>query len=115
MAFVAKACSKKSALEPKVSGELGNNAESKGDKKTLTLISEEDSTAKALGYKHDASKVQAALKVKKNNTPGSKQNCANCAFYSKLDPVEDGGKCQLLVNGYVKSKGWCKSWSLKQG
>ena len=92
LALLIKACSKKSTLEPQVSGELGNETTNQAEGKALALLSEEDSTAQALGYKHDASQVKADLKVEKNGTPGSKQTCLNCAFYSKTR----------------RSKGWWK-------
>lgn len=112
-AIIIQACTKKSDPEPNVSGELG--ADKPVTEKPLELVSETDATAIALGYKHNAAEVDSALKIEKNGTPGAKQSCSNCAFYSPLAGVEGGGKCQLIMAGYVKSGGWCKSWSLKQG
>ncbi len=109
-AFIANACSKKADPKPNVSGELGADT---GAEKPLELVSETDATAVALGYKHDASSVPAAEKAEKNGTVGAEQKCSNCAFYSAIDGVE-GGKCSLILSGYVKPAGWCKSWSLKQ-
>ena len=111
-ALIAQACSKKSEPETNVSGELG--ADENAGSKPLELVSETDNTAVALGYKHDATAVPAAEKAEKNGTPGAQQNCSNCAFYAPIEGV-DGGKCTLIMAGYVKPGGWCKSWSLKQG
>jgi hypothetical protein len=113
-AFVIQACTKKSEPEANVSGELGAGQPAAGEK-PLELVPETDATVVALGYKHDAAQVDASLKTEKNGTAGNLQNCANCAFYAPLAGVEGGGKCQLIMSGYVKSQGWCKSWSLKQG
>jgi hypothetical protein len=112
-AVIIQACTKKSDEAPAIAGELAPNADAAV--KALELVSESDATATALGYKHNASAVPAAEKTEKNGTKGDKQNCSNCAFYSALEGVEGGGKCQLITAGYVKSTGWCKSWSLKQG
>lgn len=114
--FIAQACSKKSQPETNVSGELGADAsaDAAAANKPLELVSESDSTAVALGYKHDASTVPASEKAEKNGTAGAQQNCSNCAFYAPIEGV-DGGKCTLITSGYVKPAGWCKSWSLKQG
>lgn len=110
-AYFTQACSKKSDPVPNVSGELG--ADKAADKPATELISESDGTASALGYKHDASTVPASEKVEKNGTPGSQQTCFNCVFYTA--DGSDRGKCALLPAGLVAAKGWCKSWSLKQG
>lgn len=112
-AYIAQACSKKTPESPVVTGELGSDTPSKTESKALEFIPETDSTASALGYKHDAKTVPAGEKTEKNGTPGAQQTCKNCVFYTVADGV-DGGKCALLPSGYVKADGWCKSWSLKQ-
>lgn len=113
-AFVIQACSKKADEAPAVTGELGADANAAATK-PLELVSESDATSTALGYKHNAADVPAAEKIEKNGIKGAAQNCTNCAFYAPLEGIDGGGKCQLIMAGYVKSSGWCKSWSLKQG
>lgn len=114
-ALVIQACSKKSTPEANVSGELGADANNAANTAAPTLVSETDATATALGYKHDGSTIPAAEKPEKNGIAGGNQNCTNCAFYAPIEGVVDGGKCSLIMAGYVKSTGWCKSWSVKQG
>lgn len=65
-------------------------------------VSETDTMAAALRYKHDASKSEGK---------GKSQTCANCNFYMKDN--EGWGKCTLLQTGLVASKGWCASWVKK--
>ncbi len=117
-AFVAQACSKKADPNANVTGELGAEADAAATTpaadKPLALVSETDATATALGYKHNAAEIPAAEKTEKNGIAGANQNCKNCAFFAAIDGVE-GGKCSLIMAGYVKPNGWCKSWSLKQG
>lgn len=112
-AFIAQACSKKADDSPNVSGELG--ADTPAANEEMKAVSPTDPTAQALGYAENAASVDPSLKVEKNGVAGAEQNCANCAFYSGLESIENGGKCQLIMSGYVKAGGWCKSWAKKQG
>lgn len=74
-------------------------------------VSEADPTASALGYKHDASKVDLK-KFPQRGTPAAKtQFCDNCMFYTNVDGKS--GKCQLIQTGTVNPKGWCVSWAKK--
>jgi High potential iron-sulfur protein len=81
----------------------------------LVLVDEKSSLAVTLKYASDASTVPAGLKVAKAGVDGANQNCANCMFYTKSGKVgsDEVGKCQLLVQGVVKGKGWCSSWTKK--
>jgi len=71
------------------------------------LVSEDDPTAKALGYKADGSKVDAA----KFKTWAKTNTCANCNFYKVKDA--NSGPCMALGNKLVASKGWCSAWVKK--
>jgi len=71
-------------------------------------VEETNPMAKALGYKKDASTVDAKKfpKYKAGN------NCSNCVQYSKLN---DGwGKCKIISAGPVSSGGWCNSYLQKK-
>ena len=76
--------------------------------------------AVALGYTHDASKVDTAKFPKRKGPEGEKQFCDNCIFYTqgglKVTGREgDFGKCTIFPQGLVAAKGWCNTWTLKPG
>ncbi len=79
----------------------------------VTYVSESDNVAQSLGYKEDASSVDASVRADKGETKGSEQFCTNCRFYTAEEGA-DYGKCTLFPGKYVKGQAWCKSWSLKQ-
>jgi len=72
-------------------------------------VTESDPTAKALGYKADASKVDTAKY--KQFVKGS--TCATCNFYVAKGAAE--GTCTALGGRLVASKGWCTAYIKKQG
>ncbi len=74
----------------------------------LPHLEESDATAMALGYKHDASLVDAAKYPQ--HKPG--QACNNCnLFQGKAgDPW---GPCQLFPGKDVNAKGWCAGYAAK--
>lgn len=81
------------------------------------LLDENDTLAKAMQYKHDASKVGPMRTDKK-------AFCNNCSKYNLCMDGNKGCKplakkdlakapaapCQIF-KGNVKAKGWCLSWS----
>lgn len=69
----------------------------------LTLA---DPTAKALDYVEDASKS-----TNPKHKPGA--DCSKCMFYS--GGKTGRGPCQLFPGKSVAAKGWCVSYSPKQG
>ena len=72
----------------------------------LPALSESDPTATALGYKEDATKVDAA------KFPKHKPNevCGNCNFFQG-----SGGRapCTLFPGKSVNAKGWCSAYAAK--
>lgn len=72
--------------------------------KGAKALDEKAPMANALGYKHDASKVDT--KRYKKYVAG--QNCANCAQYVKKN--EKWGECKIIKGGLVASEGWCNSY-----
>lgn len=71
-------------------------------------LTEDDPTAKALGYKADATKVDATKFA--NYKPG--QNCATC----KLVQGTDGPAmrpCALFPGKTVHAAGWCAAFAPK--
>lgn len=74
--------------------------------------------AQALGYTHEATKVDTTKYPKRQGSEGAKQFCDNCALYTqggvKLAGQEgEWGKCTMFADGLVNAKGWCNSWVLK--
>lgn len=71
-------------------------------------VEESDPTAVALGYRHDATKVDPKKFPKYQ--PG--QICANCALYQgkASDPW---APCPALAGKLVNAKGWCTAWVKK--
>ncbi|MEE4296076.1 MAG: high-potential iron-sulfur protein [Wenzhouxiangella sp.] len=67
-----------------------------------------DAMAQSLGYKHDASEVDAARYP--NRDPS--HNCANCILYQGAAGEEWGG-CPLFPGKVVNAKGWCSSYTPK--
>jgi len=72
-------------------------------------LTEDDATAKALGYKHDATTVDVVKYPKRGDEAGKKQFCNNCALFAKKEEG-DWAPCSLFQNKLVSSKGWCSAW-----
>ena len=71
-------------------------------------LEETDPTAVALGYRHDASKVDA----KKFPAFAADHNCANCQLYQGK-AGEAWGACGAVGGKLVSTKGWCVAWVKK--
>ena len=74
--------------------------------------------AVALGYVHDASKVDTTKFPKRAGPEGQKQFCKNCLFMQSAGLKADGqegawGKCAIFPMGLVSEAGWCNTWSPK--
>lgn len=89
------------AAKDKMSGASGS----------LPKLSEDDPVAKALGYKHDASKVDAAAYP--NRAPNA--NCSNCVLYVDSAAEEGWGGCSIFAGKAVNANGWCASYQPKAG
>ncbi len=74
--------------------------------RAAALLDEQDPQALKLGYKADASKVDA------QKYPGHKpsQTCANCQLYQG-DADSAAGGCVLFGDKNVAAKGWCSAWA----
>lgn len=71
-------------------------------------LSEDDATAQALGYVHDASTSDNAARQE-----GA--ICANCSLYAK-DQEQDGwAPCSIFPGKLVNGEGWCTVWQQAQG
>ena len=76
----------------------------------LPHLDEKDSLAAAMGYVHDASKVDAN-KIPQFK-PGSK--CSNCLQLQGKEG-DQWRPCNLFPGKLVAADGWCKVWVLKPG
>ena len=64
--------------------------------------------ASALGYKHDASKVDS----KKYPAYAAGKNCANCTLYQGK-ASDAWASCAAMGGKQVNAKGWCMAWAKK--
>jgi hypothetical protein len=71
-------------------------------------LEESDATATALGYKHDATKVDS----KKSPTYMAGRACGNCQLYQGK-PGDAWGVCAVMGGKLVNAKGWCSAWAKK--
>jgi hypothetical protein len=71
-------------------------------------VDENDTSAQALGYKHDATKVDKAKFP--NYKPG--ETCANCQLF-QAKPGAAWGPCPLFAGKEVNAKGWCSAYAKK--
>lgn len=69
-------------------------------------LEETDAQATALGYKHDATKVD----TKKFPAWQAGRNCVNCQLYQGKDAW---GACGAVGGKLVNAKGWCVAWVKK--
>jgi High potential iron-sulfur protein len=73
-----------------------------------TRLEETDAIAVPLGYKHDASKVDAT----KYPAYAAGRNCANCQLYQGK-AADPWGACAVAGGKLVSGKGWCVVWAKK--
>jgi len=73
-------------------------------------LAENDPTAKALNYRHDA---KAAPRVDKQGVAAKDQFCHNCNLIQATSG--DWRPCQIFPGKAVNANGWCASWTKKAG
>jgi hypothetical protein len=71
-------------------------------------LDEKDPQAVALGYVHDATRVDA----KKWPKYAAGQLCSNCALY-QAKATDPWGGCPLFAGRQVAGNGWCNAWAKK--
>ncbi|MEO6564441.1 MAG: high-potential iron-sulfur protein [Casimicrobiaceae bacterium] len=71
-------------------------------------LQESDALAVSLGYKADATQVDA--KKFPNYVAG--RNCANCSLYVGK-PTDAWAACGAVGGKQVSAKGWCIAWAKK--
>jgi len=65
-------------------------------------LSEEDPQARALNYRHDATKVD-------HPDYQEGRTCANCQLYTDAE-AEAWGPCSAFPGRKVAAGGWCSAW-----
>lgn len=71
-------------------------------------VDEQDPTAKSLGYRHDATKVDKTKFAKYK----AGEACANCQLYQGK-AGEAWGPCPIFSGKEVSAKGWCSAYVKK--
>lgn len=71
-------------------------------------LDENDPTAQALGYKHDATKVDKAKFPKY----AAGEDCANCQLYQGK-AGDEWGPCPIFGGKQVHKDGWCSAYAKK--
>lgn len=72
-------------------------------------VDEEEAVAKSLGYRHDASQVDATAFPKRAMEQGAGQFCNNCALFEG-EPGDLWAPCSVFQHRQVAGKGWCNAW-----
>jgi len=72
-------------------------------------LSEDNATAKGVGYRHDATKVDTKTYPRRAGEAGSKQFCHNCQLY-KAGSEDGWGACAIFPGKQVNAQGWCNAW-----
>lgn len=76
----------------------------------LPQLSEEDATAKSLGYIHDTSMVDGSQYPRHQ----ASQQCSNCALYQG-GADDEWAACSIFPGKAVKNTGWCNVYAPKMG
>jgi len=71
-------------------------------------LAETDPQAVALGYRHDATKVDAT----KYPAWAAGHVCSNCQLFQGK-PSDTWGPCGVMAGKLVNAKGWCVAWARK--
>jgi hypothetical protein len=71
-------------------------------------VDENDAAAKAIGFKHDATKVDAA----KYPTYAKGKVCSGCQLYQGK-AGDAAGPCPIVGGKLVAAGGWCTAWVKK--
>jgi len=88
---------------------LSKAALSHAQAKALPQLAENDAQAAALGYRHDAKKVDARKFA--NYKPG--QDCDDCQLFEGKKG-EAWAPCKIFPGKAVNAKGWCSAFVMKK-
>lgn len=81
-----------------------------GAQTSAPKVDEDSDQAKALGYRHDTTKVDG----KKYPQHAPAQRCDNCSFFQgkKGDPWAG---CAMFGRKHIAAPGWCVAWAKAPG
>lgn len=76
----------------------------------LPRLDESDTMAQALGYKHDASRVDPGQFPSRADPGGVNEFCHNCVHYQ--GPADQPwAPCTIFPGNLVNADGWCSAWA----
>lgn len=78
----------------------------------LPELSLDDPTAKALGYRHDASNVDLEKYPQRATAGAADHYCRNCTLFRGSEG-DDWGPCTLFPGKRVNANGWCSGYTPK--
>lgn len=81
-----------------------------GAQSSAPKVDEDSDQARALGYRHDSSKVD----TKKYPQHQPAQHCANCSFFQGKKDDAWGG-CAMFGRKQIAAPGWCLAWAKLPG
>ena len=79
----------------------------RADAQDMPKLAEDDPTAVALKYVHDATSVDPAVR-------SAERFCNNCALYTGTAD-DEWAACNIFPGKLVNGKGWCSVWAPKPG
>lgn len=76
----------------------------------LPRLEESDTMAQALGYKHDAARVDPRQFPSRADPAGTREFCRNCVHYQ--GPADQPwAPCTIFPGRLVSADGWCSAWA----
>jgi hypothetical protein len=97
--------------------ELGQRPEQAGgpdadavERAMLPRLDESDTMAQALGYKHDAARVDPKQFPSRAQPGGANEFCRNCVHYQG-SADQPWAPCTIFPGKLVSAGGWCSAWA----
>jgi hypothetical protein len=78
----------------------------------MPKLDENSQTAQALGYKHDASRVDATQFPSRGDADSANELCKNCVQF-QAPPDQQWGPCTIFPGKLVNADGWCSAYVAK--
>ena len=90
--------------------QVGGPDEADVEQSMLPRLEESDTMAQALGYKHDAARVDPKQFPSRAGAEGANEFCRNCVHYQGL-PDRPWAPCTIFPGRLVNANGWCSAWA----
>jgi hypothetical protein len=78
----------------------------------LPKLDENSQTAQALGYKHDAKRVDKTQFPSRGDADSANELCKNCVQF-QAQPDQEWGPCTIFPGKLVNANGWCSAYVAK--